>query len=1143
MSVGDDPIEDSRLHVDVDLKDQNHIVYHIRNPNSRAEIDRREATETWQRVKDGYLGAGGFGTVYKEECTQNIRNHEVGSYRAVKVIPKYRPGRDPNDVEDTKAAYKQELKALAKFSSPAYHDWFVKSFGWYEWAESIYITMEYIERGDLSRFLDKPFSEDDTREIASQVIKGLGYMHRYGYIHRDLKPQNLLVVTSKPPENKWWIKISDFGITKQAADGVDSYSTAIGTHGYAAPEVCLKQGNAEYTRKADMWSVGAICAHLMTGKLPFDLESLTDYYLKAGPFTPDQALSSCNISADGRDFVHKLMAKNADSRPTAMRAPEHPWMSLGSSLQSHNAPKKPAGPSSQPCWPTSYCEPANVYNATAQWDSEIFVGQQPVNEATIRPTTPARPAPSSNTAIYNPQNEPATPHAFGNSAGGISFPVVNKPPEPEPPAINNAVSYKDLARQQRELFRGPGPSLSKKERRKQRQEHALREFHGNPPSPGQDVVMVMDERSKGRGADWREEVEVMDNDEQEDIHAQRAREAKEMERRQRELFLNAGLVIRPRKEWMGEARAAGYNVAEGGGDGGGGDGGGDGGWGDGGWGDGGWGDCGGDGGGDGNCSDGDSDWSDAIQDSGGDVVMIESSKPAAAWQSPEVHDIKEMEHQQRELFLNAEPARKKRAKNIKEAERRQREPVPNTGLGKERKERRRAGQDIDNIKELERQQRELFLNAGPARMDNIKELKGQQRELFPNAGPGKKKRSNKVKEAERRQREPVPNTGLGKERKEQRRAGQDIDNIKELERQQRELFLNAGPGRRKARSLQSGHFLHLALFVPWEEYQGEPTDDVPGLWRSLERQLGARIRSHVRNIALLRVLADDACADRKLQGLEEEPEDLVDAVDFGDQAGDEDGVEANVEAIDLQDHFEAFLDVLFAVRGSEIRAMAATSALRRLDEEARAVDLRQDDSAAAQRGRHFYTMLQHLQDSPFRGVGLPSREEIDAVLKVQEKEDSIVTANPRGDEEPADAIGPGGEMRLELGPYATYVDVALGPTRHWTLNKLHSMAVLLPAAFLDERGTRLQEEHGKQHLQYVGGEGGTGKSRVIHAIKDMFRLKDGLHTLLLMGAGGNADALIGGVTLHSAANIPFEGRAATTTRSDTSKEAPARKHS
>ncbi|EAQ85212.1 hypothetical protein CHGG_09226 [Chaetomium globosum CBS 148.51] len=124
----------------------------------------------------------------------------------------------------------------------------------------------------------------------------------------------------------------------------------------------------------------------------------------------------------------------------------------------------------------------------------------------------------------------------------------------------------------------------------------------------------------------------------------------------------------------------------------------------------------------------------------------------------------------------------------------------------------------------------------------------------------------------------------------------------------------------------------------------------------------------------------------------------------------------------------------------------------------------------------------------------------------------------------ADEVGPGGQMQLELGRYATYVDVALGLTRHWALNKLQSLALLLPAAFLDDRGTRLQEEGGRQHFQYVGGEDSTGKPRAIHAIHDMFRLKDGLHTLFLTGASGNAAALIGGVTLHSAANIGFEGK-------------------
>src|SRR5687768_13722548 len=104
--------------------------------------------------------------------------------------------------------------------------------------------------------------------------------------------------------------------------------------------------------------------------------------------------------------------------------------------------------------------------------------------------------------------------------------------------------------------------------------------------------------------------------------------------------------------------------------------------------------------------------------------------------------------------------------------------------------------------------------------------------------------------------------------------------------------------------------LHLALFVPWERFRGEPADDIPGLWRTVEGQLTGRIRSHVRNIALLRVSAEDARADRKLQGLKHECEDIVEAFDFADEAGDEDGAGANAESTNPQDHYEAFVDIL-----------------------------------------------------------------------------------------------------------------------------------------------------------------------------------------------------------------------------------------
>jgi hypothetical protein len=80
-----------------------------------------------------------------------------------------------------------------------------------------------------------------------------------------------------------------------------------------------------------------------------------------------------------------------------------------------------------------------------------------------------------------------------------------------------------------------------------------------------------------------------------------------------------------------------------------------------------------------------------------------------------------------------------------------------------------------------------------------------------------------------------------------------------------------------------------------------------------------------------------------MQGLEQENEDVVDGFDFEDREGDDDGVGLDGGGIDPQAHYEAFLDVLLVVRGSEIKDMIATSALRRLDEEARAVDPSQDD--------------------------------------------------------------------------------------------------------------------------------------------------------------------------------------------------------
>jgi calcium/calmodulin-dependent protein kinase I len=64
----------------------------------------------------------------------------------------------------------------------------VRSTGWFEQEHSIYIAMEYLELGDLQRYLAVPLPESDARQITSQVLEGLGFMHENGFVHRDIKP-------------------------------------------------------------------------------------------------------------------------------------------------------------------------------------------------------------------------------------------------------------------------------------------------------------------------------------------------------------------------------------------------------------------------------------------------------------------------------------------------------------------------------------------------------------------------------------------------------------------------------------------------------------------------------------------------------------------------------------------------------------------------------------------------------------------------------------------------------------------------------------------------------------------------------------------------------------------------------------------
>ncbi|KAK8008010.1 calcium/calmodulin-dependent protein kinase [Apiospora marii] len=297
-----DLVKDSRLETEIlDLCTQ-HVFYET----GRTAHDRRvRRTEQW--VRQRFLGCGAYGTVHLEKCIMGGGQQET--LRAVKEIKKC-------IVAEEELDYARELETIAKFSN---HN------GWFESKDSVFIAMEYLAHGDLQRYLTRALPEVEARQIISQVLEGLQYMHENGFAHRDLKPSNIMVVNKGPD---WFVKIADFGISKRRQQDVTTLHTPQrGTIGFAAPEVFGFASNIKYTFSVDMWSLGAVAYRILTKCNPFPtIANLTAYVYKKEEF-PTALLESYQVSQTARDLIVMLLAAEPQDRPTAIMAGQHEWLS------------------------------------------------------------------------------------------------------------------------------------------------------------------------------------------------------------------------------------------------------------------------------------------------------------------------------------------------------------------------------------------------------------------------------------------------------------------------------------------------------------------------------------------------------------------------------------------------------------------------------------------------------------------------------------------------------------------------------------------------------------------------------------------------------------------------------------------------
>ena len=195
----------------------------------------------------------------------------------------------------------------------------------FENSEYIFIVMEYLSGGDLGNHLQVKnftFTEKRASEIMFQIANGLNYLHSYGVLHRDLKPDNIMLSDSS--ENAT-IKIMDFGLSKILAPQ-ERVNDGFGTLSFVAPEVLIRQ---PYNKQIDIWSMGVILYYMLTGCLPFDDENDSEEIIAKMIVFNEVAFPEKlwkTRSSDVIDIIGLCLIKNPDKRVTIDNYLLHPWI-------------------------------------------------------------------------------------------------------------------------------------------------------------------------------------------------------------------------------------------------------------------------------------------------------------------------------------------------------------------------------------------------------------------------------------------------------------------------------------------------------------------------------------------------------------------------------------------------------------------------------------------------------------------------------------------------------------------------------------------------------------------------------------------------------------------------------------------------
>ena len=316
------------------------------------------------------VGAGGMGAVYKGY------HAALGRYVAIKVLPPQTAG-DPMFAE----RFAQEAKAIGKLRHPN----IVTAFDFAREGDLAFLVSEFIDGGTLADQLGAPLPSDYALGMLTPIAGALDYAHARGVVHRDIKPQNILLTRDGMPV------LTDFGLAKIVGpgSGMTQAGSLMGTAEYIAPE--LANGSEAAGPAADQYALGLIAYQMLVGRHPFPADNpLSALMAHVHKPVPIPSTLGVTLSPGAEAALLRALAKKPEERfarcadfvralagstyvsPAAMGAPATP---PASASDPPSAPSQPAAPSEPPVSPL--LSPSALV--------------RPIERA---PSTPPAPAPS-----------------------------------------------------------------------------------------------------------------------------------------------------------------------------------------------------------------------------------------------------------------------------------------------------------------------------------------------------------------------------------------------------------------------------------------------------------------------------------------------------------------------------------------------------------------------------------------------------------------------------------------------------------------------------------------------------------------------------------------------------------------------------